>query len=139
MLKVLRQAVSSLAVLLAPGLALAVEGAKSPDERLRGLGLSGEQVGTPGLGRVLLVFLLVAALAFCASWALRRYGFKFRSSTMAGASPIRHLARNTLPGGVACHLVETQGKQVLITISRNGISSLLLGESAPPPPPESAK
>jgi len=130
------------------GVTLSTGGAKTADEKLRGLGLAGEQVGTPGFGRVLVVFLLVAALAWGASWMLRRYGITFRSGGIAGTTPIRHLARNALPGGVACHLVETQGRQVLITVSRSGISSLLLGEAppavaastvaAPAPPPESA-
>jgi hypothetical protein len=112
-----------------PGLALAVEGAKTTDEKLRGRGLAGSNVAAPGLGRVLLTFLLVAALAWGASWLLRRYGARFRPGVIGGTVPIRQLARNTLPGGVACHLIEAQGREVLITVSRHGVSSLLLGDT----------
>jgi hypothetical protein len=127
----MRKAVAYLAVAswLLPGLALAVDGTKTTDEKLRGLGLAGSNVAAPGFGRVLVVFLLVAALAWGASWLLRRYGNRLRPGVIGGAAPIRHLARNTLPGGVACHLVETQGRQVLITVSRSGVSSVLLGEA----------
>lgn len=125
------------AAMLAPVLVRAADGADSAQEKLRGLGLAASDVGTPGFGRVLVAFLLVAALAWAATWILRRFGVRFRSVAIGGASPIRHLARNTLPGGVACHLVETEGRQVLITVTRNGVTSLLLGTTAaaPPPPP----
>jgi hypothetical protein len=130
-----RKVCLTLAPLIAPGLTCAAEVAKSADEKLRGLGLAASDVGTPGFGRVFLAFLLVAALAWAATWILRRYGVRFRSAVIGGVSPIRQLARNTLPGGIACHLVETEGRQVLITVTRNGVSSLLLGTPATAPPP----
>jgi hypothetical protein len=43
-----------------------------------------------------------------------------------------------LPGGIACHVIETQGKKVLITVTRNGVTSLVLGDAEPPPPPGAA-
>ncbi|HEV7610180.1 MAG TPA: hypothetical protein VGO61_22805 [Steroidobacteraceae bacterium] len=125
----------ALAFGLLPRLALAADGAKTADEKLRGLGLAGSNVATPGFGRVLVVFLLVAALAWGASWMMRRYGLRFRAGVGGGATPIRHLARNTLPGGLTCHLVETQGRQVLITVARSGVNSLLLGDAPPAAPP----
>jgi hypothetical protein len=128
----------ALAPWLLPRFALAADGAKTADEKLRGLGLAGSNVGTPGVGRVLVAFLLVAALAWGASWMLRRYGSRFRAGMSGAATPIRHLARNTLPGGVTCHLVETQGRQVLITVARSGVNSVLLGDAPAAPPPSAA-
>jgi hypothetical protein len=121
----------ALASWLLPRLTLAADGAKTADEKLRDLGLAGSTVTTPGFGRVLVAFLLVAALAWGASWVLRRYGFRFRAGAgvSGGATPIRHLARHTLPGGLTCHLVETQGRQVFITVSRSGVNSVLLGDA----------
>lgn len=141
MRKILKNARRTLAAVsfapawFAPAWALAADGAKSADEKLRGLGLAGSDVGAPGFGRVLVAFLLVAALAWGATWMMRRYGIRFRAAGIGGASPIRHLARNVLPGGVACHLVETQGRQVLITVTRSGVSSLVLGDASSPAPP----
>jgi hypothetical protein len=104
-------------------------------EKLRGFGLA-ESSATPAYGRVLIAFLLVAALAWGCVWLMRRYGF--RGSLGANGAPgagaqVRHLARSTLPGGIACHVIETQGQKVLITVTRHGVSSLALGDAAPPP------
>src|SRR5690349_1179271 len=80
-------------------------------EKLRNFGLAESRTETPGLGRVLLAFLLVAALAWASVWLLRRYGFRgssLASGTVAAGSQIRNLARSTLPGGIVCHVVEAQ-------------------------------
>jgi len=113
---------------------------KTGAEKLHDFGLSGSNVGTPGYGRVLVAFALIVALAWGMTWILRRYGARFRPGVMGAtgvAAPIRHLARNTLPGGISCHVIETQGRQVLITVSRHGVASVLLGE-APVAAPASA-
>ncbi len=87
----------------------------------------------------MVVFLLLAALAWAAAWLLRRFSsrwgarFGLGGIGVAGASPIRHVARSSLPGGIACHLVEAQGSRVLITVSRHGVTSLLLGAATPTP------
>jgi hypothetical protein len=114
------------------GVTPAAEPAKTGAEKLHDFGLSGSNVGTPGYGRVLVVFAFIVALAWGITWILRRYGAGFRPGAMgvAGvAAPIRQLARITLPGGIACHVIETQGRQVLITVSRHGVASVLLGEA----------
>ena len=103
--------------------------ARTGAEKLRDLGLADALVEGPGLGRVLLAFLLVAALAWGATWLLKRYGQRVGRAAPGAATPIRHLARSALPGGIACHVVETQGRQVLITVTRHGVTSLVLGDA----------
>jgi hypothetical protein len=119
------------------GAAAAATAATEGETKLRGLGLQSSDVGMPGFGRVLAAFVLVAALAWGATWLLRRYGYRLPAAVAGGAHPIRHLARQTLPGGVACHVIETQGRQVLITVTRSGVASLDLG-AAPPAVPAAA-
>lgn len=120
---------------LLPVAARAAEAAHSGAEKLHGFGLATSNGASPGYGRMLIAFLLVAALAWAVIWLLRRYGAKLPASLAGGTTPIRHLARHSLAGGITCHVVETQGQQVLITVSRHGVDSLLLGEAPPVPGP----
>ena len=121
-----------------PRLACALEATREGAEKLKGFGLA-EGSSTPAFGRIMVVFLLLAALAWACAWLLRRFssrwGARFGLGGIGGAaaSPIRHVARSSLPGGIACHLVEAQGSRVLITVSRHGVTSLLLGAATPPP------
>jgi hypothetical protein len=117
------------------GLANAAEPVKSGAEKLRDFGLADSTVSTPGYGRVLLVFALIVALAWGAAWILRRYGARFRVTAIGVTTSMRPVARCTLPGGVACHVIEAQGRQVLITVSRHGVTSLLLGDAPVAAPP----
>jgi hypothetical protein len=108
-------------------------------EKLRGFGLA-ESATTPAYGRVLIAFLLVAALAWGSVWLMRRYGWRGLPGVTGAAGAgvqVRHLARSTLPGGIACHVIEAQGRHVLITVTRQGVTSLVLGDvaSSPTPPP----
>jgi hypothetical protein len=116
-----------------PALARAADSAAAGAEKLKDFGLASSDAGSLPVGRIIFAFLLVAALAWAATWVLRRYGFRGAAVTAGGAAPIRALARNTLPGGVICHLVETQGRQVLITVTRHGVTSVVVGE---PPAPQ---
>jgi len=93
---------------------------------------------TPAFGRVIVVFLLLAALAWGAAWVLRRYGPRWRIAGVSTAGPIQQVARATLPGGIACHVIEVQGSRVLITVTRHGVTSLLLGPAAETKKPELA-
>jgi hypothetical protein len=108
-------------------------------QKLHGFGLA-ETATTPAYGRVLIAFLLVAALAWGSVWLMRRYGWRGPLGAVrapgAGAQ-VRHLARSSLPGGIACHVVEAQGQHVLITVTRQGVTSLVLGQAAPSPLPSS--
>ena len=103
-----------------------LQAAADATDKMKHFGLA-DGSSTPAFGRVIVVFLLLAALAWGAAWLLRRYGPRWRIAAVGGAGPIQSLARSTLPGGIACHLVEAQGSRVLITVTRHGVSSLLLG------------
>jgi hypothetical protein len=136
----MRPRIPTLAMLTACGaplLARAADTATAGSDKLKGFGLASADAGSLPIGRVIVAFLLVAALAWAATWVLRRYGFRGTADTARGTAAIRALARNTLPGGVTCHLVETQGRQVLITVTRHGVTSVVLGDAAIPamPPP----
>lgn len=119
----------SIAALCAPLAARAAESAAAGADKLKGFGLASSDAGSLPIGRVIVAFVLVAALAWAATWMLRRYGFRGAASTAGGAATIRALSRNTLPGGITCHLVETQGRQVLITATRHGVTSVVLGDA----------
>ena len=110
-------------------LSLAVA-AQDNAEKLRGLGLADSGSAGPSLLRVLLVFLLAALMAWGATWLLKRYGFKLPGSMATpGKAGVRVLSRTSLPGGVICHVVEAQGQDVLITVTRQGVTSTVLGSS----------
>jgi hypothetical protein len=112
-----------------PILARAAESAAANADKLKGFGLANADAGSLPVGRIIATFLMVAALAWAATWVLRRYGFRGAAVAAGAAATIRPLARNTLPGGVTCHLIETQGRQVLITVTRHGVTSVVLGEA----------
>jgi hypothetical protein len=119
---------------LLPGWLRAAESASTSAEKLRNLGLAESGMSGPSILRVLLTFALAVAIAWGAIWLLRRYGVKlpgkFGIAGTFGASPIKPLARSVLPGGITCHVVEAQGCDVLITVTRSGVTSLVLGKSA---------
>jgi hypothetical protein len=117
------------AALGTPLMARAAETAAAGADKLKGFGLASSDAGSLPVGRIIVAFVLVAALAWVATWLLRRYGFRGASVAAGGAATIRALARNTLPGGVTCHVVETQGRQVLITATRHGVTSVVLGDA----------
>ena len=119
--------------LLVSTFACGADAAQTSAQKLRGLGLADSGSATPSLLRVLLVFVLVAGLAWGVTWLMKRYGLRLPGSAAApGKAGIRVLSRAALPGGVTCHLVEAQGREVLITVTRQGVASLLLGDAAPP-------
>jgi len=109
-------------------IAAAAEPVKNGAEKLHDFGLASSNVATPGYGRVLVVFTLIVALAWGATWILRRYGARFRGVPIGAAASVRQIARQALPGGISCHVIETQGRQVLITVTRHGVDSLVLGD-----------
>jgi hypothetical protein len=124
----------AMALAMSPSCLRAADAAADSAEKLRNLGLADSGVSGPSLLRVLLTFLLVAGLAWAVAWLLRRHGFRLPGKAGMAASPaaapIRPLARSVLPGGITCQVVEAQGRAVLITVTRSGVSSLLLGDLA---------
>jgi hypothetical protein len=132
----MRSAVQRIIACLAmatPALLRAADATQSNVEKLRGMGLAESTGATPSLLRVLLVFVLVAGMAWGVTWLLKRYGFRVPGALPAPEkSGLRLRSRTSLPGGVTCHLVEAQGRDVLITVTRQGVTSLVLGETAAP-------
>jgi hypothetical protein len=118
----------------APGWVRAAEAAHTASDKLKDFGLA-EGASAPAFGRVILVFMLLAALSWGIVWLLKKHGKRLGLAGLGvGAtesSPIRHVARSSLPGGVVCHLVEAQGSRVLITVTRHGVTSLVLEASSP--------
>jgi hypothetical protein len=121
-----------LGLALLPVCLRAADAAADSGEKLRNLGLADSGVSGPPLLRVLLTFLLVVGLAWTAAWLLRRHGFRLPGKAGVAASPaaapIRMLARSVLPGGITCQVVAAQGRTVLITVTRSGVTSLVLGD-----------
>jgi flagellar biogenesis protein FliO len=88
-------------------------------------------VTMPSIGRVILSFLLTAAIAVGVAYALRRYLPKFTSGLTQGGS-LRVIERSVLNGGLRLHLVETGGERILIAENRAGISMLRVTASNDP-------
>lgn len=133
--------VAALAPPAARAAEVAAQGAQAGAEKLRSFGLAGSGAESPPYGRVLLVLVLMIGAAWGITWLLRRYGFKlpFLPGAASAASreqaPIRVVARSVLPGGISCQVIETQGRQVLITVTRQGVTSLVLGDVEAPKAP----
>jgi len=82
-------------------------------------------VELPSVGRVIVVFLVIAGLAVAAAYALRRYSPNFaRGLTQQGR--LRVIDRATLSPGLRVHLVEADGERLIIAENRGGISILQL-------------
>lgn len=120
---------------LMPLMAPASDPAITGTERLKTFGLAEGVQSTPSIGRVILVFLFVSALAWAGVMLLRRYGLRWRLGPIAGAGTIRHIDRSSLPGGVSCHVIEAEGARILIASSRNGLTAIRLGEPGKPAEP----
>ncbi len=86
-------------------------------------------VTAPSIVRVVLVFLLMAAIAVGAAYAVRRYSPKF-ANTLAQRGPLRIVERTALTGGLRVHLVEVDGERILIAEGRSGVSMLRLAPSS---------
>ena len=65
---------------------IAAEATREGAEKLKGFGLA-EGSSTPAFGRIMVVFLLLAALAWAAVWLLRRFSSRWAAS--ASQVPVR--------------------------------------------------
>lgn len=86
-------------------------------------------VALPGVGRVIVVFLLITGLAVAAVYILRRYSPGFVTG-LKRQGPLQVLDRAVLNPGLRVHLVESEGERVLIAESRSGIAMLSLRGTA---------
>lgn len=82
-------------------------------------------VELPSIGRVIVVFLIVAGLAVGAAFALRRYSPNFARG-LAQSGPLRVIDRSSLNAGLRVHLIEVDGERILVAENRAGVSLLQL-------------
>jgi flagellar biogenesis protein FliO len=91
-------------------------------------------IAVPGIGRVAVAFVIVAALAVAAGVALRRVLPKFTGVPLAG-SAVRVLERTNLGPGTRIHLVQVEGEKVLVAENRSGLAIAVLGKTGSAGPP----
>lgn len=91
---------------------------------VQGLVRDNHAVELPGIGRVVLSFLLVVAIGVGILVAIRRYQPRF-AQHLSGAGSIRVLDRSRI-GQVRVYLLAVDGHKVLLTEHRNSASTLLL-------------
>jgi flagellar biogenesis protein FliO len=87
-------------------------------------------VAVPGIGRVVVVFLLVAALAVAAAVVLRRMLPKITGVTLGG-NALRVLERTNLSPATRLHLVQVEGEKLLVAENRNGLAVVVLARNLP--------
>jgi flagellar biogenesis protein FliO len=87
-------------------------------------------VELPSMGRVIMVFLLIAGLAVAVAYALRRYSPNFARG-LVQQGRLRVIDRATLNPGLRVHLIEADGERLVIAENRGGISILQLRAPAP--------
>lgn len=88
-------------------------------------------IAVPGFGRVIVAFVIVAALAVAAAAVLRRVLPKFTGTPLAG-STIRILERANLGPGTRLHVVQVEGEKVLVAENRNSLTVVVLGKGGSP-------
>jgi hypothetical protein len=100
-------------------------------EVTRSLTMGGDAIALPGIGRVLLAFLVVAGLAVGVSVLLRRFAPKLTGgSLLPNGGSLRVLERLHLGGDLRVHLIQTEQGRVLITTHRNSIAVVKLDPPA---------
>lgn len=86
-------------------------------------------VELPSIGRVILVFLIVAGMAVGAAYALRRFSPNFARG-LSQTGPLRVIDRASLSAGLRVHLIEVDGERILVAESRASVSLLQLRRPA---------
>jgi len=89
------------------------------------LGQGRDIVELPSIGRVIAVFILVAAMAVGIAYLLRRYSPNLARGISQG-SALRVIDRSTLNAGLRVHLIEVEGERILVAENRSGVSMLQL-------------
>lgn len=87
-------------------------------------------VAVPGIGRVIVVFLLVAALAVAAAVVLRRVLPRLTGVTIGG-NTLRILERTNLSPATRIHLVQVDGERLLVAENRHALAVVVLARSLP--------
>jgi flagellar biogenesis protein FliO len=91
-------------------------------------------ISTPGIGRVAVAFVIVAALAVGAAMALRRALPKLTGVPLTG-NTVRILERANLGPGTRAHLVQVEGEKLLVVENRTGLAIAVLGKTGSAAPP----
>jgi len=104
-------------------------------------GLATQPVPLPGAGKIILVFICVAALAVGMAAILRRWSPRLLAKLqLPSGIEVTVLGRQRLEPGVSLHVVSIAGERLAIVTSRSGVAMqpLLVGgkePSGPTPPP----
>lgn len=85
-------------------------------------------IAAPSLGRVLLVFVVVAALGVVAITALKRLLPRF-APALAPSPTVQVLERATLAPGLRVHVLQLDGEKVLLAEKRDAVALVALGKS----------
>lgn len=88
-------------------------------------------INGPGIGRVVLVFLLTCALAVAAVFVLRRY-LPNVNATLATSGQMKVIDRTTLLGGTRVHLLEIGEHRIVVADGRNGLALSVLSKTTDP-------
>src|SRR5262249_13198182 len=80
-----------------------------------------EVISGPEIGRVVAVFVLVAALAVAAGLALRRVLPRVTGAALQG-NALRIVERTSLGPGTRVHLLHVEGERGLVAENRTGVA-----------------
>jgi flagellar biogenesis protein FliO len=86
----------------------------------------------PSLVRVVLVLLFAIAIAVAVIAVLRKFMLRLPSGT-GSVEQIRIISRATPAAGLRLHVIDVLGQRVLITESRAGLATVVLGSSVSGP------
>lgn len=93
------------------------------------LGQGRDIIEFPSIARVVIVFLVVAALAVLVARLMRRY-VPGMGRTMTSGAAMRVVDRTVINPGLKVHLIEVDGERVLLAEHRSGLSLLSLRPKA---------
>ena len=131
------EAVLAAVCLVAGQCAFSAPSAPNTPSPMSHFGLATQPVPLPGAGKIILVFICVAALAVGIAALLRRWspGLLAKLQLPAGVE-VTVLGRQRLEPGVSLHIVSIAGERLAIVTSRSGVAmhALLVSEKAPGAP-----
>jgi hypothetical protein len=133
------EAVLAAVCLVAGQCAFSAPSAPDTSSPMSHFGLATQPVPLPGAGKVILVFICVAALAVGIAAILRRWspGLLAKLQLPSGVE-VTVLGRQRLEPGVSLHIVSIAGERLAIVTSRSGVAMhalLVSGNDASRPTP----
>ena len=121
------RAASGIALLSHAGLLLAAESAP--------LTQGDDVITAAGVIRVVVVFAIVAVLGVAIILGLRRVLPRVSGAALGGGGALRIVERTNLGPATRVHLVQVDGERILVAESRTSLAMVVLGRTAPQPPP----